>query len=84
VKLSPTQRNRVRHAEFRHSVEDVAGGEDLVALCFFVPCAQPTAEALLVPVEAVLRPGLMVLSSLQTPTTTPNLTDAFKLRISVE
>ena len=61
VNLSPTQRNRVRHPQLRHLVEDVASREDLVALCFCVPRAQPTTEALLGSVERILRPGLLVL-----------------------
>ena len=52
-------------------------------MCGFVSSGQSTTEALLVPVEGVLRPGLMVLSSLQTPTATPHLTDAFNVCISV-
>ena len=83
VNPSSTQRNRVRHPQLGPLVEDVAGGEDLVALCNFVSSGQSTTEALLVPVEGVLRPGLMVLSSLQTPTATPHLTDAFNVCISV-
>ncbi len=31
------KRHRGRHPELRHLVEDVAGREELVALCFFVP-----------------------------------------------
>ena len=50
-------------------------------MCGFVSSAQSTTEALLVPIEGILRPGWMVLASLQTPP--PDLSDAFKVAISV-
>ena len=89
MKALPTHRNRVRHPQLGHLVENVASSEDFVSLCRFVSSGQSITEAHLVWVEHILCPGLMVLaslqppaSSLQTPTTMPNLADALEVRIS--